>query len=109
MLNEEVERLYPGIYYNTLNIDERYPRGESPIEFYNRIVNGFEKVIQKNSNKKNIMIVTHSGVINIVYRYINNMQWSNKIKSIPIANASIYSLLIEKSKRVFELENFKAF
>ena len=43
MLNSDVEKLYPGLYYNTLKIDERYPGGESPIEFYNRITRGFEK------------------------------------------------------------------
>ena len=37
MLNVEVEKLYPGLYYNTLRMDERYPGGESPIEFYSRM------------------------------------------------------------------------
>lgn len=30
MLNKEVEIKYPGLYYNTLRLDERYPGGESP-------------------------------------------------------------------------------
>lgn len=107
MLNSEVEKKYPGLYYNTLKIDERYPGGESPIEFYNRIVSDFENIVKENEDKNNIMIITHSGVINIIYRYINNMEWSNKIKSIKIANASIYSLVIDNEKRFFELENFK--
>ena len=34
------------------------------------------------------------------------MEWSNKIKSIKVSNASIYSLVINKHKREFELENF---
>lgn len=55
------------------------------------------------------MIVTHSGVINIIYRYINGMEWSNKIKSIKVGNASIYSLIIENGKRCFELENYNEY
>ena len=94
MLNSEVEKIYPRLYYNTLRIDERYLGGESPIEFYNRIIRDFEEIVNENKEYKNIMIVTHSGVINIIYRYINNMEWSNKIKSIKISNASIYSLII---------------
>ena len=45
MLNEEVEKLYPGLYYNTLAIDEKYPGGESPLDFYKRIKNSFYEII----------------------------------------------------------------
>ena len=107
MLNSEVEKRFPGIYYKSLKINERYPGGESPIEFYNRIIKDFEDILEENKNIGNLMIITHSGVINIIYRYINNMKWSNKIKSIEIDNASIYSLRIENNKRKFELENFR--
>lgn len=109
MLNTDVEKLYPGLYYNTLRIDERYPGGESPIEFYNRIIRDFENIVDENKECKNIMIVTHSGVINIIYRYINNMEWSNKIKSIKISNASIYSLVINGENRKFDIENYNEY
>lgn len=107
MANADVERKYPGLYYNTLNLNERYPGGESPIEFHDRIVRDFNKIIDENKALSNIMIVTHSGVINIIYRYINKMEWSNKIKSIKVGNASIYSLVIDNDKKYFELENFR--
>lgn len=106
MLNKDVEKIYPGLYYNTLRIDERYPGGESPIEFHDRIIKDFKNIVKENKNHNNIMIVTHSGVINIIYRYINNMEWSNKIKSIKVSNASIYSLILENNNRYFELENY---
>lgn len=109
MLNADVEKLYPGLYYNTLRIDEKYPGGESPIEFYNRITRDFEKIVNENKEYKNIMLVTHSGVINIIYRYINNMEWSNKIKSIKISNASIYSLVINGESRKFDMENYNEY
>lgn len=106
MPNEEVEVKYPGLYYNTLKLDERYPGGESPIEFHDRIIKDFEDIISGNKEHDNIMIVTHSGVI---YRYINGMEWSNKIKSIKVGNASIYSLIIENGERYFELENYNEY
>ena len=106
MLNKDVEKIYPGLYYNTLRMDERYPGGESPIEFHDRIIKDFKDIVKENKNHNNIMIVTHSGVINIIYRYINNMEWSNKIKSIKVSNASIYSLILENNNRYFELENY---
>lgn len=109
MLNKNVEKIYPGLYYNTLRMDERYPGGESPIEFHDRIIKDFKDIVKENKNHNNIMIVTHSGVINIIYRYINNMEWSNKIKSIKVSNASIYSLILENNNRYFELENYNEY
>lgn len=109
MLNKDVEKIYPGLYYNTLRMDERYPGGESPIEFHDRIIKDFKDIVKENKNHNNIMIVTHSGVINIIYRYINNMEWSNKIKSIKVSNASIYSLILENNNRYFELENYNEY
>ena len=102
MLNSLAEKKYPGLYYNTLKLNERYPGEKKSYKFYNRIVRDFEKIIKENEYVKNLMIVTYSGVINIIYRYINNMEWSNKIKSIKIENASI----IDNDKRFVDLENF---
>lgn len=109
MLNKKVEVKYPGLYYNTLELDERYPGGESPIEFYNRIIKDFEDIVSENEKYDNIILVTHNGVIDVIYKYIKNMEWSNKIKSIKIGNASIFSLIIENNKRYFELENYNEY
>ena len=106
MPNSDAEEKYPGLYYNTLELNERYPGGESPLEFYNRIVSDFEDIINENKKYNNIILVTHSGVIDIIYRYIKNMEWSNKIKAIKVSNAGIYSLVINNKERYFELENF---
>ena len=109
MENKEATIKYPGIYFNTLDMNERFPDGESPIEFYNRIISGFENIINENKKYENILIVTHGGVINIIYRYINNIKWSNKIKPIKAYNASLFSLVINENKRFFELENYNEF
>ena len=99
-------KIFLGLYYNTLKMNERYPEGESPIEFYNRIINNFEIIINENKQLNNIALVTHAGVINIIYKYINNQEWTNKIKSIKINNASFYLLEINGENRNFIIENF---
>lgn len=107
MLNEEVKKLYPGLYYNTLAIDEKYPGGESPIDFYNRIEKNFIEIINENKNLDNIMLVTHSGVINIIYHVIRNLEWSNKQKGFPVANASIHRIVINNNEKYINIENLK--
>lgn len=107
MLNEEVEKLYPGLYYNTLAIDEKYPDGESPIDFYNRIEKNFNEIIHDNSSFDNIMLVTHSGVINILYHIIKNLEWSNKQKGFPAANTSIHRIVINDNEKRVDIENLK--
>ena len=107
MKNEEAEQKYPGVYYNTLEMNQRYPGGESPEEFYNRVIKDFKYIIKSNEKYNNILIVTHAGVINIIYTYINKQEWSNKIKSIKIDTASIYALEIQNNERKFTIENYK--
>lgn len=107
MHNSDAEMQYPGLYYNTLKIDERYPEGESPIEFYERVKRNFETILNENKDYKNLMLVTHSGVINIIYYIVKNMNWSNKEKAFPIDNTSIHRLIIDGDSMNFDIENLK--
>ena len=107
MLNTEVERLYPGLYYNTLEIDEKYPGGESPINFFERIKKNFFEIIEKNSGIENLLIVTHSGVINIIYHIIKDEEWSNKKKGYPAANLGIHRIIYKDGEMNFDMENYK--
>ena len=54
-----------------------------------------------------IAIVTHSGVINIIYYIVKKLEWSNKVKSFKISNCSIHILDLDTMN--FEVENFKEF
>lgn len=81
MLNTEALEKYPGLYFNTLQMDEQYPSGESPREFYCRIKNAYKKLCDKIINGEigpNVVLVTHSGVIEIIYYIINGLEWTNK-------------------------------
>lgn len=81
MLNTEALEKYPGLYFNTLQMDEQYPSGESPIEFYCRIKDAYKKLCDKIINGEigpNVVLVTHGGVIEIIYYIINGLEWTNK-------------------------------
>lgn len=96
MLNTEALEKYPNLFFNTLKMDEPYPDGESPIEFYYRIKNAYTKLCEDIITGKigpNVMLVTHSGVINIVYHIINGLEWTNKSpKLCNISNTSIHTI-----------------
>ncbi|UZW15394.1 histidine phosphatase family protein [Clostridium pasteurianum] len=81
MLNSEALQKYPKLFFNTLRMDEQYPRGESPVEFYNRIKESYNKLCNRVLNGEigpNVMLVTHGGVINIIYHIVKGIKWTNK-------------------------------
>lgn len=104
MLNDEALIKYPGLFFSSLNMDESYPNGESPNEFYIRIKAWFESFVAKYQNlSSNILVVTHSGVINIIYHIVKNIEWSNKSSSLKISNCSIH--ILNTGTMMFEIEN----
>jgi broad specificity phosphatase PhoE len=99
MPNSEAERKYPGLYFSSLRMDERYPGGESPIENYKRIKNTFNKLCEDIVHQKidsNVLVVTHGGVINIIYHILNKKEWTNKNKSYPITNTSLHRVVYKE-------------
>ncbi len=96
MLNSDAEIRYPELYFGTLKMDEKYPNGESPNEFYERIKLWFESFIYEHKNDgKNILVVTHGGVINIIYHIVKGIEWSNKNKPFSIPNCSMHILNVD--------------
>ena len=91
MLNSVALEKYPGLFFNTLRMDEHYPNGESPLDFFNRIKDTFCKLVQDQANDK-VAILTRSGVINIIYHIVNNVEWSNKSKAYSTPPASLHLL-----------------
>ncbi|MDT2840886.1 histidine phosphatase family protein [Vagococcus carniphilus] len=91
MKNEVAEKEYPGLYYGSLEFNENYPSGESPEEFYNRI-KSFWNVEIIPQNKKNILLVTHGGVINIILHLFNDIAYSNKKVMYPVGTGSFVKI-----------------
>ena len=89
MLNREAQRRYPG--------------GESPTEFYERIKREFsvlEESIINEIVESNVMVFTHSGVINILYSIICGGNWTNKRRSFDIPYTSVHAYKMGSGKIV---------
>ena len=104
MLNEEALVRYPGLFFSSLRMDEAYPNGESPLDFYLRIKAWFVRFLSEcKTIDRNVLVVTHSGVINVIYHIVKNIEWSNKGKSFKISNCGIH--LLNTDTMCFEVEN----
>ena len=104
MLNETALKQYPGLFFSSLEMDEAYPNGESPHDFYLRIKKWFSDLTSNYRNVRgNILIVTHGGVINVVYHLVKGIEWSNKGHTFKASNCSVHVLNMDTME--FEIEN----
>jgi len=96
MLNETALERYPGLYFSSLGMDEAYPEGESPNAFYRRIRDWLEDFCREyRDSGENVLIVTHQGVINIVYHLVRGVPWRNRSKGFPCKPCSMHVLDLE--------------
>ena len=64
-------------------------------------------IIEENKSVKNLMIVTHAGVISIIYHVINNLKWTNKVKALKIGKTSISKIVIDKDNNIkYDYQNY---
>lgn len=77
MLKSEAKLLYPGLYWNALGWTQRYPDGESPELFFQRISKAWKRFKQENAEKTGLL-VTHGGVINIIMCIENQVPYTNR-------------------------------
>lgn len=73
---------YKELIFANLKMNQKYPGGESPIEFYERIKDAFAELLKNNKGKK-ILLVTHGGVITVILCLINGIKYSNLLKITP--------------------------
>lgn len=95
MPNDEANKKFPGLYFNILRMDERYPGGESPNENFKRIKKTFEDICKeqiKSNGKENVLVVTHGGVISIIYHIVKKKEWTNKNKPFPASNTGVHRI-----------------
>ena len=88
-----------GLYLNSKDINLRYPKGESLLDLYNRITSNYDEI----KSLENSLIVTHRGVINMLYYYLNNDKLDLNKKKYNVDHASIHELDINKGiiRRIF--------
>lgn len=93
MKHELAEERFPGLYYSSLQFEEKYPLGESPKEFYERIKSYWDTNVIP-LRKENILIVTHGGVINIMLHIFNELTYSNKSTVFPISTGTFVKITL---------------
>lgn len=104
MRNDTALERYPGLFFSSLRMDEAYPNGESPNDFYLRIKTWFLEFSSDCCNRSgNILVVTHGGVINVIYHLVKGIEWSNKGHAFKAANCGVHVLNMDTME--FEVEN----
>lgn len=108
MLDEDAREKYPGLFFSTMEMGQHYPQGESPREFFARIDGWFKAFLRDCAGGSgNALVVTHAGVINIVYHLVRQIPWSNQTPPFKAANCGLHALDAKKMR--FELENWTGF
>lgn len=88
--NNIAEEKYPNLYWRKLDWEEHYPNGESPKEFYERVSAAWSNLLKSlHGYDKNVLLVTHGGVINIIECISNGVEYSNKQKYQVVPSAKI--------------------
>ncbi len=99
----EANRLYPD-YVDIQDIEIKHPLGESMVELYTRI----EKLLQNFILKEdNCLIVTHRGVINMLYFILNKVELDMDKKKFGVTHASLHQL-DPKTKTLIKIKDHKA-
>lgn len=93
MKNIEAEKTFPGLYWRTLGWEEKYPDGESPREFFERVKSAWESFSDMIiADGENVLLVTHGGVINVILSLINGKEYSNKMPMKGLAHNEILAV-----------------
>ena len=88
---------FTGVSKSKINFDEywnynmniQYERAESVRDLYNRVARLIEKLKEK-YHDKNIIIVTHSGVLRVLYYYFAGIPDNGVLSEIEIKNCDVY-------------------
>lgn len=81
-------------YFDEIDIYTKYPEGESMIDLYYRIKNSLQEIISYD----NSLLVTHRGVINMIYFILNNRLPDMDKKQFMVTHASLHELDVQNMK-----------
>ena len=87
MLKEKAKIIYPE-YMNVNDINTRYPEGESMLDFYKRINESLDRILKLD----NALLVTHRGVINMLYFILNNIPLDMDKEKFGVTHASLHEI-----------------
>ena len=88
MLKTKADELYPN-FIDSADIDTIYPDGESLKNLYDRINNILDYILSLDDDT---LIVTHRGVINMLYYILTNTPLDMDKKQFRVTHASLHEL-----------------
>ena len=88
---------FTGVPKESINFDEywnynknvQYERAESVVDLYNRASELIEE-LKKEYKDKTLILVTHSGLIRVLYYYFNGIPEDGILSEIEIVNCSVF-------------------
>ena len=97
MKNDAADEKYPGLYWSSLGYHERYPGGESPAMFYERVKAAWLALKRRSfaQTGKDALLVTHGGVIEAILCMEHNLTFSNKAKHFTTPSAKLIPVEIK--------------
>ena len=88
----ELEDKFPE-YIGRVPIDKKYPDGESLVDLHLRVREVLNTEIFE---EENILLITHRGVINMIYAILNEHQIDTNKKKYGVTHASLHCLDLNK-------------
>jgi len=95
MLKEKACEEYSWFKNDEVTVDTVFPEGESLRGLYNRVKDYLDKILEYPDDT---LIVTHRGVINMIYYILNNKEVDMDKKQFNVTVASVHEL--DKDKKV---------
>lgn len=93
-MDKELAKIkYPN-YIDINDINIKYPNGESMIDLYKRI----KLLLDKIDKYDNSLLVTHRGVINMIYILLNNDELTLNKKKYGVTHATVHELNLQNKK-----------
>lgn len=84
---EQAKKLYPD-YVGKMELNKKYPKGESMIDLYHRQKEVLDWLLEQND----ILVVAHRGTINMYYYALNQIELSNDKEKFGVSHGSLHEL-----------------
>lgn len=89
MSKAQSDEIRPNFYIEKIGIDQHFPKGENPREFYERIESAFESLQKSVAENENIALITYGGVIMALFHFLEGLDWIEDRQYIKVEKCSI--------------------
>lgn len=95
MIKTKAKEEYPDFVSKNVTVDTVYPEGESMRNMYDRIRKYLNTIY---TFEDNTLIVTHRGVINMIYYILNNVELDMDKEKFDVVHSSLHELDKERKE-----------